>query len=90
MILSRNNLATCLKCKNIFSKFGIEIKSHKDCTISYFLRNLSLYFTDFHVCVNLCDCGSTADRHQVNNKFHCTGKHSADLLNNIPTTTTDL
>ncbi|XP_068721364.1 uncharacterized protein [Montipora capricornis] len=45
---------------------------------------------DFHVCVNLCDCASTVDRDQVKNKFHCTGKHSADILNNIPTTTTDL
>ncbi|XP_068685122.1 uncharacterized protein [Montipora foliosa] len=46
---------------------------------------------DFPVCVNLCDCrGTTSRRSQFENIFRCTGKYSAHLLNNIPTTTTKL
>ncbi|XP_068747267.1 slit homolog 1 protein-like [Montipora capricornis] len=46
---------------------------------------------DFRVCVNLCDCrGTTSRRSQFENIFRCTGKYSAHLLNNIPTTTTKL
>ncbi|XP_068738629.1 uncharacterized protein [Montipora capricornis] len=47
---------------------------------------------DFRVCVNLCDCrGTTYWWIQFpENIFRCTGKYSAHLLNNIPTTTTKL
>ncbi|XP_068747081.1 uncharacterized protein [Montipora capricornis] len=48
---------------------------------------------DFRVCVNLCDCRGTTHRSrgfQFRNIFHCIGKYSAHLLNNIPTTTTEL
>ncbi|XP_068730350.1 uncharacterized protein [Montipora capricornis] len=45
---------------------------------------------DFYVCESLCHCSSTAERSEVENIFNCTEKHSAHLLNNIPTTTTDL
>ncbi|XP_068690457.1 deleted in malignant brain tumors 1 protein-like [Montipora foliosa] len=47
---------------------------------------------DFRVCVNLCHCRSHTNSWVLpfENVFHCTGKHSAHLLNNIPTTTTDL
>ncbi|XP_068685481.1 leucine-rich repeat and transmembrane domain-containing protein 1-like [Montipora foliosa] len=47
---------------------------------------------DFRVCLNLCHCRSSysSRRQQVENVFNCTGKHSAHILRNIPTTTTKL
>ncbi|XP_068754802.1 bone morphogenetic protein 1 homolog [Montipora capricornis] len=49
---------------------------------------------DFRVCVNLCHCRGDTNNWgwglPFENVFKCTGKHSAHILNNIPTTTTEL
>ncbi|XP_068738269.1 uncharacterized protein [Montipora capricornis] len=46
--------------------------------------------TAFRVCVDLCDCNSSTNTFEVQNIFHCTGKNSTHILNNIPITTTQL
>ncbi|XP_068691592.1 insulin-like growth factor-binding protein complex acid labile subunit [Montipora foliosa] len=46
--------------------------------------------TAFRVCVDLCDCHSSANTFEVQNIFRCTGKNSTHILNSIPTTTTQL
>ncbi|XP_068733020.1 uncharacterized protein [Montipora capricornis] len=55
-------------------------------------KTFSVSLIDFRICLNLCHCHGAFffAFPQVANIFNCTGKHSAHILTNIPTTTTEL